>query len=101
MERPSKKIKTIAWTTKMVEDEKAAIKLVLDKIQVEHGTKARLAHVIEQVEFLEKDTSDTAVLRRIVFCISGLIHHSRWGGLSNSQMAKLKGIVDAVLNVSD
>lgn len=88
------------WTQSTLREEKDKIRTELQKVESEGGHAARLAHALEQVSSLEKDSSGRGQLQRYIYVVSALVVHERAGGLSAIQVRRLEEVARAILTVN-
>ena len=86
---------SVEWTSRLVEDEKAAAKQQLDAV-APRG-RARLKAAMQQVATLRDDESPLARLRCYLFSMSALVEHERSGGLRPRQVKQLVELAQAIL----
>jgi hypothetical protein len=87
----------VRWHLRHVEEEKRAIKAELDALGSGKDTDARLRHISARIGELEADDQPVPRLRRFVYVVSALVHHSRFGGLTEAQVRNLEDLGHALL----
>lgn len=85
------------WQSKQVEAARLALQKRLD-VALEQGIAARLAYALEQIVLIEQEPfTAESQLERLLFIISALAHHARWGGLSDRDANELHNLAEAIL----
>ena len=87
------------WNNKNIDLVKAEVKSQLDSVEAESGPKARFAKIISCIRAREASTSPHELLELYVYIVSALIHHKKWGGLSDSQIKKMLGLAYSLLQI--
>ena len=87
----------VKWQKRRVIAEKRAIKEELDQHSDDNDPGKRLIYATDQIQELEQDDTPGGRLRRFIFIVSALVHHSRFGGLKDRQVRRLANLAYAIL----
>ena len=85
------------WTLAAVEAAKRQARTELEGVAEGSDGKGRLQHSLRRVTALEDHAEASAQLLRFVFVISSLVHHARYGGLSENQVQKGAELASTIL----
>jgi hypothetical protein len=89
----------VEWTRNKIETEKAKVRSELDPFVEKGDLTGRLAFIQEEMDKLADDDSSRSQLRRYVLAVSSLVHHERYGGLTDSQIKGAAKIAFTILKV--
>ncbi len=88
---------SVQWTQKEVLETKKSVKAELDPFNQPADRKKRLSLIFKNISELEDKEDAKSQLRLYIFIMSALVHHERFGGLSNQQIRNLSDIAFAIL----
>lgn len=89
----------VKWRRPTIEKVQSEVKTELDKAIVDGSTSDRLNLALQRIGELEENNSPDGLLRRYVFIVSALLHHSRSGGLTNTQIKNLEDMAYTILKI--
>jgi len=55
-------------------------------VPLESDKAQRLKHILKKIHLLAADTSEQRVMKKFIYIMSALVHHERWGGLTQTQI---------------
>ncbi len=97
MATPEKSQKS-SWTVALVNQTKSDVRDEIDKAVVGNSDLGvRLSHILAQVARLQDEVNSPNLLRCLVYVMSALVHHERFGGLSMADVGRLFEIGKRIL----
>ena len=87
------------WTAGLIDDVKRRVRDTLDHL-CESENMSRLKAIENRLRRLPLDDG-TSDLERYVLLMSGLVHHIRYGGLSESQVRKSSKLIESIFLVNE
>ncbi len=85
-----------SWTKNQIDEIKSDVRKDLAKEDCE---VRRLKAIHEHLLSLESDNTSEGQLKRLVYVMSSLVHHEKYGGLEPSQVNRLAEIAHVILRV--
>jgi hypothetical protein len=85
------------WTRPRIDAIKRAVKAELDQAAEGGQSKQRLSLALRRVAELENDVTPDGQIQRLIYVISSLVHHARYGGLSRAQVKKARDLANTIL----
>ncbi len=87
----------VAWSKNQIHEVKAEVKKEIDAGCRGETDQYRLNFIQSNIEDLETQFEPTAQLKRLIYIISALVHHDRFGGLSDVQVERLSQVAEAII----
>jgi hypothetical protein len=99
MKRPRDKAPQDRWKVAEIAEVQRETRELLVAVERDEkgGVDAKLGAIFTGITNLADDPTPLGQLRRYVFCMSGLVHHQRFGGLKDSQVRRLSEIAFTIL----
>jgi hypothetical protein len=96
--RPRHRSPDVAWTLRLIEDEKAKLRDSLAEFnKPDTSPAARLDFLSERIRDLDSDDTALGQLQRFITIIAVFLHHERFGGLTDRVIGGLTRVAEAIL----
>jgi hypothetical protein len=90
-----------SWSERKIQEIKSLIKTELDAIAMKDGKKARLEYSQRMVMQLAASGESKDQLAQLIYIMSTLVHHERYGGLTVSQVHNAAELATSILKVNN
>jgi len=91
---------TLYWTVADVNQTKKRVRDTIERHTSQKSKTQRIQIISRKIREYAGKSDPQGILMHVIYCISALFHHSRFGGLQDRQIERLASIVDDLLRVS-